>query len=204
MKINFKVIRNQTAKQAGSAIEKRADEQLNKKYLKAREIFFKELLEDDISKELMAGNEAPNYSKTMSREGNLFSFFGFEEGSEPVKKLIEYLEERIYQTPSKIVRGRKNITVRGGVEYPSLETIEDADIGEITGDYESRGWIYGVRRGHPNYGRYIFEIIEELRSDASRSGTGLQLKGTVQGGSFYPRNTYISQQIQNFRRNLNK
>jgi len=200
--INFKRIRQQVAQQAGPRIAKITDKILDNRYERAREKLLIEIGEDPISQELTAGPNAANFSGTLSREGNLFSFFGFPIGADPVRKLLEYLDQTIKKGPSKRIRGRKDLTFRSYVTIPSLDDIEDSAANKITDQYSNEGWIKGVRQGQAGYGQYIFDVIRQFRT--SRSTTGLQLDGIVQQGSMYPQSAYLSSQITNFKRKLKK
>jgi hypothetical protein len=53
-----------------------------------------EFRDHPISREIQAGETSLNLSETLSgRQGNLFSFIGFEAGSEPLEPIYEILSE---------------------------------------------------------------------------------------------------------------
>lgn len=204
--INFKVIRQQTAKQAHKTIVSRADRALNNKFEKNKENFLREIEDDQVSQELAAGNSAPNLSLTLGGNGNLFSFLGFSEGDAPIENLINYLRSAIRKTESKIASVGTDITIRSSVIIPSAEELESlngpGEPAHITDDYPNSGWIRAVRRGQGGYTRYLYDVIREFRT--SRSGTAIQIKGLVRQGSMLPKTSFFTKQVANFRKNLNK
>jgi hypothetical protein len=210
-RINFKRLKQQVAQQAGPRITTVVDRVLDRKYERSRKIFLDSIRNHPISQELEAGPEAENNSKTLGNVkngGNLFSFFGFPEGSVPIELLMDYLEdkENVKRNPTKRTRGKKEITYSSSVDLPDIRTLESltskGEPAHITDKYSNQGWIYGVRRQHPGYPRYIYDVVERFKK--SRSGTAVQLEGIVRQGSFFARSEYLSKEIRDFRKNLNK
>ena len=206
--INFKEIKKQLSKQSPKQITNAADKVLDRRFIKYRNKFLEEVAEDKISQEISAGAYASNGISNLLPKGNLYSFLGFEAGATPIVELINYLSATIEKNPSKVIKGKKNITVRSSVSYPSLEELENAnDVGGpafITNDskYPNRGWIHAVRKGQSGYGRYVYETVRELGK--SRSGTGLQISGTRNFGKFQPSRQYLSKQLTKFIKNIRK
>ena len=62
---------------------------------RSKEEMVQEYLNHPVTKEIDNGPEASNISSTLGGEGNLFSYIGFEEGSEPTESVKEILENSV-------------------------------------------------------------------------------------------------------------
>jgi hypothetical protein len=152
-----------------------------------------------ITLELKAGPTASNISETMNGYGNLFSFIGFEAGTEPTAPLRELLSEKtdyrqtVYRNRSWYFR----------VDTPSRQEIAEAtpmpwEVG--------RSWVQGIEQGMSNLSFYIFTHWE---GPTSRSKEGLQLDTKSNAGGweysdevFSPR-PYMKEILAKFRERIN-
>jgi hypothetical protein len=125
-----------------------------------------------VTQELDAGENASNNSGTLGGYGNLFSFLGFNRGSNPtapVKSLIQ-----------KIALDRNVQTAKAGFKIkiiiPSKE--EFAAVARLPWE-SGRSWLLDIERGISGLGAYLFG-----RFEASRSGSGIQSKFNYSGRRF--------------------
>lgn len=148
-----------------------------------------------VTKEIEGGVSSPNISGTLGGMGNLFSFIGFDSGSDPVS-IIRTLINKIRLV--KKIKSKK-ITRKGvsfGVEFfaPKLSEFErSTPMPWATG----RSWLLGIERGISGFGYYI------SRKLSGRSGGGIQSNNQIRSGSF--RNTsYFSKIYSNFFKKVNQ
>jgi hypothetical protein len=143
-----------------------------------------------ITKEIQAGESAYNSSETLSgRQGNLFSFIGFEAGSEPLEPIYEILNEiSITQTQNGI-----------RIIFPSAE-----DIWQVTPMpwQQGRSWAKGIESGISGLNYYLFSS-REGRFSNSRSGTAIQANKVTSNLRYIPR-TYISNLLNKYKKLFQK
>lgn len=154
-----------------------------------------EFLEHPISKEIWAGNSASNTSGLLGGYGNLFSFIGFDEGSDPISPISSILKERI---PFKIKRmgdyGKYSLTIL----TPSKDRIySESQVGWMGG----RSWLDGIERGIAGLNRYLYD--EDYGFSNSHSGTGAQIKKDIRGVK-QEKAKYVSQILSNFKNRLSR
>lgn len=131
-----------------------------------------------ITVEIKNGPFAENSSGTLGGYGNLFSFIGFDEGTDPT----ENIEGLLSLTRIEYNREAKDGFIMT-IYLPSKEEI----FAETPMPWASgRSWAEGVERGISGFGRYL-----NIESPSSRSGEGVQVNGVIRTGKF--KNTpYIS------------
>lgn len=145
-----------------------------------------------ITVEIGAGPQSSNISKTLGGVGNLYSFIGFESGSDPIKPITSALNS--IKLTSVLIK--RDGTSQSYVLYPSAE-----DIFKITPLpwAEGRSWAKAMETGLSGLGYYL-----NKESEYSRSGEGIQLdsKHKIRNGKF--QNTkYISSLILDFEKEIN-
>lgn len=161
----------------------------------AKADLIREFLEHDVTQEIKGGNTANNISHTLDR-GNLFSFIGFEEGTEDevIANVVEELEEKTYLEEGLVGKPVVNNNV---IEYrfraytPNKGDLEE--VSKMPWD-EGQSWLYGIEEGISGFGQYIFHKF----FSKGRSHTGLQKEGIEQSGDFKP-TSYITALIDKFR-----
>lgn len=124
-----------------------------------------------ITKEILAGPNSYNSSGTLGGYGNLFSFIGFEENSQPIDPIVKLLNDSNYDIT---LGGQGAFQIR--FEMPSAE-----DIFKVTPLPWAPGisWAQRIEVGLSGLGEYM-----NKSSDYSRSGEGLQSGKKQRGGSF--------------------
>jgi len=144
-----------------------------------------------VTKEIDGGNTSANISRTLNGHGNLFSFIGFEDGTEPTKELYNLLAEDV-----QLRRGNASrLSWVFKISYPSQAKIE-----QLTPLPWERGnsWAYGIEKGISGFGQYV-----KRSSIRSRSGGGLQSSSTLRPQSFN-KTPYISDIIEKFKNSFKK
>jgi hypothetical protein len=148
-----------------------------------------------VSQEIWAGETASNTSGLLGGYGNLFSFIGFDEGSDPISPISFILREKI---PFKIKRandyGRYNVTI----DAPSKARIYDVAKVDWMG---GRSWADGIENGIAGLSRYLYD--EDYGFQNSLSGTGIQARNAIRGVS-QGRTKYLSLILSNFKKRLSK
>jgi hypothetical protein len=163
---------------------------------KSKDEMVNEFLNHPVTKEIDNGPEASNISSTLGGEGNLFSYIGFEEGSEPTDSVKEILENSVKVTnrPAVSVSG-KNIKISFPVSGPTMGEIESETPMPFEG---GKSWVSGVEKGISGFSYYIFRKFIQN----SRSSTGIQSDSPVRVGSFKP-SPYLSAILKRFYSKVN-
>jgi len=177
--------------------KKTGDNLVVKQFNTFKQLMLEEFLSHPITKELNAGPNGTNISKTLygtSHTGNLFTFIGFKIGDDPIKPIYNLLNN------SKIIYSgfsSKNVSAKYRIHIPTSQ-----DIFDITPMpwAQGRSWVYGVEHGISGLGSYL------PKNNAGRSGGGIQReKSATKGLGIKFRNTsYISGILNNFKKNINK
>jgi hypothetical protein len=152
-----------------------------------KEILIKNFNNHPVTMEIEAGEEASNISGTLGHKGNLFSFIGFPEGSNPVSVVRELLSE------IKLGNMKKNIaynTIEFKVDVPSQEQFESVTkMPWETG----RSWLYEIERAISGLSSYLYGQFKN-----SRSGTGLEADHEVSSGRTFTPIKYFSAMMEKF------
>lgn len=150
-----------------------------------------------ITQEINAGEQAENSSGTLGGYGNLFSFIGFNEGSDPIEPI------------SNILRKRITFTIRRANDYGRFSVImnvpEKSEVESVAKVewLKGRSWLDGIEKGLAGLNRYLYD--EDYHSSPnSLSGTGLQARNPIISGVTYKRTKYISQILGDFRQRLTR
>tara|TARA_R110000765_G_scaffold48200_5_gene98789 strand:+ start:3554 stop:4180 length:627 start_codon:yes stop_codon:yes gene_type:complete len=178
--------------------ERIAREILVTKVTAAHEVLMEDFEAHEVTEEIKGGVGASNTSKTLSGYGDLFSFIGFESGSDPIGKVRDYLLGSI-----RINKRAHAKTKNGGYVFrargPDMKELESMT--PLPYD-PSRSWIRGIERGISGLGYYLQSARKKLNN--SRSGGGIQIKsGKLRSGGFRPV-SYMSGLINQFYTRISK
>lgn len=162
-----------------------------RRFEKAKGLYFREFLDHEVTKEVQRGPGTYNTSGLLGGVGNLYSFFGFDEGEDPIGSVELYLQSQ-FDFRRGSYRGKQwNFRV----SFPDEERVENYVVGKFGADYTSESWIGGVEHGYSGLNYYL-----RFRG-MGRSGGGIQVKNAVRELNF--RTTkYFSGIVDNFRRNI--
>jgi len=144
-----------------------------------------------VTMEIKGGTSATNISKTLGGIGNLFTYIGFAEGSDPIKNLRDLLKFYNIQ-----YHNRKNyISIQ--IEVPTKEEVFIATpMPWATG----RSWARGIERGISGLGQYL---VKSKRMGRSRSGYAIETQAPIRGGRF-SNTSYISSLLKDYYKNIKK
>ena len=150
------------------AIEARPQirKEFQRAFQKKKNEMIADFLNHPVTVELKGGISSKNVSGTLGGITNLFSFIGFESGSDPIDPILEILERTTFDY---INSSGKKINYR--INLPLKE-----EIFEVTPfPYASgRSWARGIETGISGLGFYL-----KASRDSSRSGLGIQTKKRV-------------------------
>jgi hypothetical protein len=179
-----KVIREQVKQLVEEYVEKSKQEMIN------------DFENHSVTKEIDNGPEAANISNTLAGDGNLFSYIGFDEGSNPTEIIKDILinDTKVENKPTISVNG-KDLKITFPVSGPTLNEIESVTPMPFEG---GRSWVRGVEKGISGFSYYIFKKYLK----GSRSSTGLQTESEIRTGSFKP-TPYISTILKKFYSKVN-
>lgn len=162
------------------------------KLQKKQERLVKNFKTNKITVELKAGPTASNTSGVLGGYGNLFSFIGFDAGTDPTDVV-----EKIFEQKFRFRVRRINKTGKYKITFfiPSIE-----EIYALTPMPWASGssWVDGIEKGMSNVGSYLYS---SRGFGQSRAGTGLQAKNKSSGVTF-SNTPYITRLLNNFKRTL--
>jgi hypothetical protein len=176
-------------------ITEKFDQEVKAKFESSKEIFIKEFENHPVTKEIESGADGSNSSGTLDGKGNLFSFIGFDAGSNPVEALKNYIKESFKIKNKGISINDSKIKIDYEIKYPSLEELSSITPMPWEG---GNSWVLGIERGISGFSNYMYKTFNR-----SRSGKGLQSKKEVRTSSYRPVK-YLSTIISKFLISVNK
>ncbi len=138
-----------------------------KNFVAAKKTLIDSFLTHPVSVELLAGPESDNSSGTLGGYGNLFSFIGFPNGSDPIGGVLALLDRYMsIRAISKRVDARK-IVISYSVHIP----IEEIEASTPLPFEPGQSWVTGIEEGISGFGQYV---ALRTRSNFGRSKFGIQ------------------------------
>ena len=197
-KINKAVLRKQLFDSAMTNVKLRrqAFREANRTFQESKKRMIQEFDSHPITKEIAGGASATNSSGTLGGVGNLYSFIGFYQGTDPIGPVRSVLTDntRLLKTP-KIRRTKHGIHFESGVRYPTKDML--AKVAPMP--WEPGSWLLKIETGISGLGYYIYEKF----LNKSRSGTGVQSSQRMRQIGAYRRKSYLTSILFNFSRGLN-
>lgn len=146
-----------------------------------------EFLAHPVTQEIMAGPSTSNSSGTLSGNGNLFAFIGFEKEADPIKPILDRLEEIIPMFAFDIDSGSMFT-----INFPEIqELFELTPMPWAMG----RSWAKGIETGISGLGYFMYQT-----SGASRSGEGVQVDVKLNKGFRFKNTSYLSPLINKYKK----
>lgn len=185
-KLDIKSIRLKAL--SSTKVKEKALEKAEKKVSQEKNKLIEAFDNHEVTKEIAAGPKTSNTSGTLGGYGNLFSFIGFDAGSDPITPVKELLNE-IEVKNIKKNGDEYNVTVK----YPSQN-----EISKVTPlPFENgRSWAIGIEKGISGFTQYIYTKFLD-----GRSKQGVQSDKAKGLGSF-KKQDYLNLLIQNFINNI--
>jgi hypothetical protein len=186
-KINKRLIQKQILE--SRSVQRMVRNIVQKEVEKEKASFRSEFESHPVTQELEGGENASNLSGTLGGYGNLFSFLGFNNGSNPTTP-VKSLIQKINLGGSTKSNGK---TFQFKINIPSKEEFEA--VSRLPWE-SGRSWLLDIERGISGLGAYLYG-----RFNGSRSGSGIQSKYNYSNRRF--RNVkYFSNMYSKFLRKL--
>jgi len=104
-------------------LENLVDKKVQNGVEEAKNNFIEQFEEHPVTKEIQNGPEASNESGTLNGQGNLFSFIGFERGSNPIAPVASFLKNAFQIKKLKTEIGKSKIIINYKVSCPTQKNI---------------------------------------------------------------------------------
>lgn len=176
--------------QADKAYQKEINRVIDQQFNKIKNEFIEEFMNHPITQEIKGGISATNLSGTLGGIANLYSFIGFDEGTDPIRPIEELLKKSNY----RILFNNRSADATVIFDIPTA-----AQIFEITPMPWAigRSWARGIETGISGLGYYL------KKTKNSRSGLGVQSTSQqVRSGVMFKNSKYISDLINRFNKEL--
>ena len=189
---SYKINMNSINKRIGSSkkYNNKADELVNEKFKKTKKALMEEFEKHPVTQEIEGGPNSPNISGTLNGYGNLFTFIGFELGSNPINSVRVYLQTRI-ALRKKTAKG-SSLNKEYSVNIPNLESFNFASM-----PWESGSWVRGIETGVSGFSYYMSKV-----SLASRSGKAIQIDGKLRSINSSKAVPYMSDILTKFAKRI--
>jgi len=162
-----------------SSIKDQALQQAQEEMSKIKQELLEDYNDHPVTRELEAGADSENISQTLNGIGNLTTYIGFQEGSNPTEPVRDKLNTVTLNPKGKVSNSDSNLSFEFDVIAPSIEEIEA--VGSLPFE-QGNSWIRGIENGISGFGAYIYGRMFKN----SRSGKGLQGRRTFRQGNFRP------------------
>jgi len=167
---------------------------IEKEFNKIKNDILEEFNNHPITREIEMGINALNISGTLNNVTNLYSFIGFDEGTDPISPIRNLIEKSSF----RITTGGESLSSVVVFEIPTAKNIfAVTPMPWATG----RSWAKGIETGISGLGYYL------KKQKNSRSGLGVQSQNKVRANISFKNTKYISNLINKFEKelkNLNK
>jgi hypothetical protein len=178
-------VRNILKAQAPKLLRKNFEDDVTEKFKKLKNELLLEFNNHLITQEIKLGPNGTNTSGTLGGQSNLFAFIGFDSSDDPIRPILDILE---------------NIEIRfvKDIEIGSLFTVsfpEPSDIFAVTPMpwASGRSWAKGIEQGISGLGYLI-----KNNTSLSRSGAALQSSVKIRS-SRYKNTPYISAILKKYK-----
>ena len=176
------------SKKMRNTIENAAKQRFNE----AKKRLIKDFDNHVVTRELITGPDSSNLSDTLGGYGNLFSYMGFPSGATPTTAVKKFLVEAIRIKRSS---NRGGLNVKYNINVPSLK-----DFSFATMPWESgKNWVEAIETGVSGFSYYLARAAA-----ASRSGTAIQIDGTLRAKTASLGIKYISGLVKDLKRRMGK
>lgn len=205
--INIKQIQREIKSQQGKLLVREATALVNEQiFVPAVEQLQNAFENDPVTQEIRAGNDSENISntlegvKTKGYPANLFSYIGFENGSDPIDDIEKFFYFNAEYGPKfKYIRGSQEENLRFSFLFdePNKQAIYDATPLPWAAGLS---WADRIEKGLPNLSQFL--VGEGLKG--SRSDGGIQVKGEVSPSAKFQPRPYLSKLIESYMNEIKK
>jgi hypothetical protein len=194
-----KILKDKAMRQLTSSkkVQEEVFRRSQEKLKRHKEELINDFEQHPVTREIESGPSAHNMSGTIIGEGNLFSFIGFHDGSNPISPVLSLLRAGIsLSRKPKITKGRNRVYYGYRVNMPMNSELESVS----KMPWESGSWLFKIERGISGLGHYIYENFLKT----SRSGTGIQVKAKYRQAATFKRVKYMSAILSTFKRRFRR
>lgn len=146
-----------------------------------------------VTQEIEGGPSASNSSNTLGGRGNLFSYIGFHRSSDPIPPVerVLLMSGGVKKAKGKTQISKNKIQQNYRATIPNVKALRSASPLPFQG---GRSWLFDIETGISGFNNYLVK-----RFSSGRSGTALQTKKKIRGGSYKPpSNGYIRKLLAQF------
>ena len=162
------------------SIESEMHKRIYARFQESKDKLIEEFESHPVTLEIKGGIDAINSSGTLGGYGNLFTYIGFPDGSDPTEIVKEILESEIvlFKVNKSVVGERVKYQYR--VIIPEKTLRDETSMPFETGN----SWLYDIETGISGFSNYVYGRFKS--PDPSRSGGGIQSKYPHLGATFIP------------------
>tara|TARA_R100000808_G_C2151783_1_gene160944 strand:+ start:1465 stop:2076 length:612 start_codon:yes stop_codon:yes gene_type:complete len=194
-KINMRGLKAELAQKGYKLFKEKVTPRVEKIFAKETQKLVTEFEADLVTKEIEGGEGARNISHTLGGYGNLFTFIGFESGSDPISPIRSLLAKSIKIT--SIRKKRKELALILKFTVPTQE-----EIAKVTpSPWSTESWTEAIEKGMSGLGRYLYSS-RKGRFTTSRSGGGIEAKVEVRAAGNSSPTPYISKILNNMLKSM--
>jgi hypothetical protein len=175
-KINRKLLEKEIL--SSTVTQKLVLEKVKEEVNKNKELFTQEFNSHPVTQEIQGGASASNSSGTLGGYGNLFSFIGFNKGSDPISP-VRALINKINAASISFTKNKFNVKVI----VPSIGDFQGVSKMPWEG---GRSWLIDMEKGISGLGAYLYKQYNK-----SRSGYGLQSNFNYKSTVFRPTKYFV-------------
>ena len=186
-RINYSAVRNKVKN--STKFEVTIDKKIKKNFEELKTNFIQDFESHPVTQEIEDGPTASNNSGTLNGIGNLFSYIGFQRGTNPIQPVKDFIRNSFKLDKLRPKTTGNKINVNYKISYPTEKDLDGITRMPWEG---GNSWLTGIERGISGFGNYIAKRFEK-----GRSGEALQSDNKVRTGTFKPVK-YMSQIVSNF------
>lgn len=173
-----------------------------------KEILLDKFDEHDVTQEIN-DPDSSNISGTLGGYGNLFGFLGFEEETDPIKPVRNYLEKSIilksivFPEQKNQIRNSKGQFASGQRVNFAKININKPDLDDFDGvadlPWDSKNWVKGIERGVSGFQYFMSKHL------TGRSNEGFQMRNPIQRAqNQFKKVPYMTSLLNEFEKSFQK
>lgn len=191
-KINMRGLNAEIAQKGYKIFKPLVEQRIKNAFDKERQKLLNDFENSDITKEIDAGPNASNSSNTLGGYGNLFTFIGFESGSDPISPLRSLLAKSIQ---IKTIRKKRDVLAFTlNFSVPTIEEIKAV----APMPWSTDNWVEAVEKGLSGLGQYMYT----KNSKRGRSGRAIQIDAELTGNQNSNPTEYMTKILSDMLRNI--
>ena len=191
-KINMRGLNAEIAQKGYKIFKPLVEQRIKNAFDKERKKLLDNFENSDITKEIDAGPNASNSSNTLGGYGNLFTFIGFESGSDPISPLRSLLARSIQ---IKTIRKKRDVLAFTlNFSVPTIEEIKAV----APMPWSTDNWVEAVEKGLSGLGQYMYT----KNSKRGRSGRAIQIDAELTGNQNSNPTEYMTKILSDMLRNI--